>query len=385
MGNCCEKKKKINNDETFKLLEDLLDAKDDNSIGIKITIKDFQKIKLLGKGSFGEVFLVKYIKTNKIYAMKILDKNKVIEGGQVEHTKIERDLLVNINCPFIVDIKFAFQDKDNLYIITEFMQGGELFFHLHKEKRFTNDKAKFYVAEIVAAIEYLHKKKIVYRDLKPENVLISDTGHVKLTDFGLSKIFKKSKEKAYTICGTPQYLAPEVIISEDGYDSTVDWWSLGCVLYELLIGRAPFRICLGDSLNEDLYKKKILIPDYVCEDAKDLITKLLVVEPKKRLGYGENGAKKIKHHPFFKGINWDDVWNQRINPPFIPDLKDETDLSYFDTVFTNEQVSGSNSDLSGLSLDCNTFKGFTYVTDSYGSELMIMSKPCDNDDLDNNT
>ena len=385
MGNCCEKKKKINNDETFKLLEDLLDAKDDNSIGIKITIKDFQKIKLLGKGSFGEVFLVKYIKTNKIYAMKILDKNKVIEGGQVEHTKIERDLLVNINCPFIVEIKFAFQDKENLYIITEFLQGGELFFHLHKEKRFTNDKAKFYVAEIVAAIEYLHKKKIVYRDLKPENVLISDTGHVKLTDFGLSKIFKKSKEKAYTICGTPQYLAPEVIISEDGYDSTVDWWSLGCVLYELLIGRAPFRICLGDSLNEDLYKKKILIPDYVCEDAKDLITKLLVVEPKKRLGYGENGAKKIKHHPFFKGINWDDVWNQRINPPFIPDLKDETDLSYFDTVFTNEQVSGSNSDLSGLSLDCNTFKGFTYITDSYGSELMIMSKPCDNDDLDNNT
>ena len=385
MGNCCEKKKKINKDETFKILENLLDVKDDNSIEIKITIKDFQKIKLLGKGSFGEVFLVKYIKTNKIYAMKILDKNKVIEGGQVEHTKIERDLLVNINCPFIVEIKFAFQDKENLYIITEFLQGGELFFHLHKEKRFTNDKAKFYVAEIVVAIEYLHKKKIVYRDLKPENVLISDTGHVKLTDFGLSKIFKKSKEKAYTICGTPQYLAPEVILSENGYDSTIDWWSLGCVLYELLIGRAPYRICLGDSLNEDLYKKKILIPDYVCEDAKDLITKLLVIEPKKRLGYGENGAKKIKHHPFFKGINWDDVWNQKINPPFIPDLKDETDLSYFDTVFTNEQVSGSNSDISGLSMDCNTFKGFTYVTNSYESELMIMSKPYENDDLENNT
>ena len=385
MGNYCEKKKKINKDETFKILENLLDVKDDNSIEIKITIKDFQKIKLLGKGSFGEVFLVKYIKTNKIYAMKILDKNKVIEGGQVEHTKIERDLLVNINCPFIVEIKFAFQDKENLYIITEFLQGGELFFHLHKEKRFTNDKAKFYVAEIVVAIEYLHKKKIVYRDLKPENVLISDTGHVKLTDFGLSKIFKKSKEKAYTICGTPQYLAPEVILSENGYDSTIDWWSLGCVLYELLIGRAPYRICLGDSLNEDLYKKKILIPDYVCEDAKDLITKLLVIEPKKRLGYGENGAKKIKHHPFFKGINWDDVWNQKLNPPFIPDLKDETDLSYFDTVFTNEQVSGSNSDISGLSMDCNTFKGFTYVTDSYESELMIMSKPYENDDLENNT
>lgn len=377
MGNCCKKKK----DVTFDLIENLLDNKEDNPLGIKLKVKDFQKIKLLGKGSFGEVFLVQSKKTNRVYAMKVLEKNKVIENRQVEHTKIERDLLVRTKCPFIIDIKFAFQDSENLYIITEFLPGGELFFHLNKERRFTNEKAKFYIAEIILAIEYLHSKKMLYRDLKPENVLISKTGHIKLTDFGLSKIFHKSKEKAYTICGTPQYLAPEIVLSKEGYDSTVDWWSLGCVFYEMLIGRAPYKIILGDSLNEELYNKRILIPDYVTDEASDLIKKLLMVNPKKRLGYGEDGAKKIKQHPYFKGVNWDNVWYQKIDPPFVPNLKDETDLTYFDQTFTNEKINSGDSDISGISLNNNTFKGFTYVADSFGNELMVMNKS--NDDSNN--
>ena len=376
MGNCCKKK---NED----LLESFLANKDDNPFGIKLKVTDFQKLKLLGKGSFGEVYLVKFKKNNKLYAMKILDKNDIIEKHQEEHTKIERDLLTRINCPFIVNIKFAFQDKDNLYIITEFMQGGELFFHLHKEKRFKDEKAKFYIIEIILAIEYLHKNKMLYRDLKPENVLIDTNGHIKLTDFGLSKIIQKPKEKAYTICGTPQYLAPEVL-SDKGYDCTVDWWSLGCVLYELLVGRSPFRILLGDSLNEDFYKKKILIPDYVSDEAQDLITKLLIINPLKRLGYGEDGANKIKQHPYFKGINWDDAWNLKLKPPFIPNLSNETDLKYFDNMITDEKLN-SDSDLSGIStLNSNShkdFKGFTYVADSMGNELMIMDNS--NDDSTN--
>ena len=376
MGNCCKKK---NED----LLESFLANKDDNPFGIKLKVTDFQKLKLLGKGSFGEVYLVKFKKNNKLYAMKILDKNDIIEKHQEEHTKIERDLLTRINCPFIVNIKFAFQDKDNLYIITDFMQGGELFFHLHKEKRFKDEKAKFYIIEIILAIEYLHKNKMLYRDLKPENVLIDTNGHIKLTDFGLSKIIQKPKEKAYTICGTPQYLAPEVL-SDKGYDCTVDWWSLGCVLYELLIGRSPFRILLGDSLNEDFYKKKILIPDYVSDEAQDLITKLLIINPLKRLGYGEDGAYKIKQHPYFKGINWDDAWNLKLKPPFIPNLSNETDLKYFDNMITDEKLN-SDSDLSGIStLNSNShkdFKGFTYVADSMGNELMIMDNS--NDDSTN--
>ena len=376
MGNCCKKK---NED----LLESFLANKDDNPFGIKLKVSDFQKLKLLGKGSFGEVYLVKFKKNNKIYAMKILDKNDIIEKHQEEHTKIERDLLTRINCPFIVNIKFAFQDKDNLYIITDFMQGGELFFHLHKEKRFKDEKAKFYIIEIILAIEYLHKNKMLYRDLKPENVLIDINGHIKLTDFGLSKIIQKPKEKAYTICGTPQYLAPEVL-SDKGYDCTVDWWSLGCVLYELLVGRSPFRILLGDSLNEDFYKKKILIPDYVSDEAQDLITKLLIINPLKRLGYGEDGANKIKQHPYFKGINWDDAWNLKLKPPFIPNLSNETDLKYFDNMITDEKLN-SDSDISGIStLNSNShkdFKGFTYVADSMGNELMIMDNS--NDDSTN--
>ena len=368
MGNCCKKK----NDT---LLDMFLDNKDGNPLGISLKINDFQRLKLLGKGSFGEVYLSKLRINDKIYAMKILNKNFIRESHQEEHTKIERDLLSRINCIFIVAIKFALQDKDNLYIISEFMQGGELFFHLRKEKRFTNEKARFYLVEIILALEYLHNNKMIYRDLKPENILIDKTGHIKLTDFGLSKILKKPKEKAYTICGTPQYLAPE-IISNKGYDYSVDWWSLGCVLYEMLVGRAPYKILFGDSLNEEIYKKRVLFPDYVNEEAQDLINKLLILNPKKRLGFGDGGANKIKQHPFFKGINWIDAWNKKLKPPFIPLLKDETDLSYFDCMFTEEKISSEESDISGITLNTNNtyFKGFTYVANSMGSELMIMNK-----------
>ena len=371
MGNCCKKKKK------GFLLDDFLDDKDDNPIVIKLKVNDFQKIKLLGKGSFGQVYLVRLKNNNKIYAMKILDKFVVRESHQEEHTKIERDLLSRTNCCFIVNIKFAFQDLEKLYLITEFMQGGELFFHLHKEKRFSNEKAKFYLIEIILAIEYLHKNKMIYRDLKPENILLDKTGHIKLTDFGLSKILNKPKDKAYTICGTPQYLAPE-ILSDKGYDSTVDWWSLGCVFYEMLIGRAPFKISLGDSLNEDIYKKEILIPDYVSEKAQDLINKLLVVNPKKRLGFGADGANKIKKHPYFKDVNWVDAWNKKLNPPFIPKLENDLDLTYFDTMFTEEKLNSEDSDISGITLNNNNdFKGFTFVANSMNSELMTMNKSSD--------
>ena len=186
MGNCCKKKKEealIEQEDVEKVIYN-----DDNPLGIKLKAEDFEKYKLLGKGSFGDVFLVKFKSNNQYYAMKILDKKTVVSYNQEEHTKSERDLMVKVNCPFIIDIKFAFQDKQNLYLLTEFMQGGELFFHLYREKRFNNEKAKFYAIEIILAIEFLHKKNMMYRDLKPENVLIDKKGHIKLTDFGLSKI-----------------------------------------------------------------------------------------------------------------------------------------------------------------------------------------------------
>jgi serine/threonine protein kinase len=286
--------------------------------------------------------------------------------------------MVRINCPFIVNIKFAFQDAVSLYIITEFMQGGEMFFHLHKEKKFSDEKTKFYVVEMILAIEFLHKNKMLYRDLKPENIMIDANGHIKLTDFGLSKMVKKTKEKAFTICGTPQYLAPE-ILSDDGYDNSVDWWSLGCVMYEMLVGAAPFKIPKGSYLSADLYKKKVNIPEYVTPEAKDLIKQLLVPNPKRRLGYGVDGAKKIKEHKYFEDIDWDDAWNQKLTPPFIPQLNGETDLRYFDKMFTNEQIEGSKvSEAPSSIVPSNDFKGFTYVTDSAKVELMESTKVDEN-------
>ena len=331
---------------------------------------------MLGKGSFGEVLLVKLKANNKYYAMKILIKKQVKLRHQEIHTKAERDLMVKINCPFIVNIKFAFQDESKLYIITEFMQGGEMFFHLHKEKRFSEEKTRFYIAEIVMAIDFLHKNKMLYRDLKPENIMIDANGHIKLTDFGLSKMIKKQKEKAFTICGTPQYLAPE-ILSDDGYDDSVDWWSLGCVMYEMLVGRAPFKIPKGTYLNADLYKKKISLPDQISSEAKDLISQLLVPNPKKRLGYGPDGGKKIKSHPYFEGIDWDEAWNRQLIPPFVPTLKCETDLSYFDKMFTEEKIDGSKVSEVSSSISNSEYKGFTFVTNSVSTELMDMKNTSD--------
>jgi serum/glucocorticoid-regulated kinase 2 len=371
MGNCCKKKDSDSN------LDELVDNQESNPLGIKLTFHDFEKLKVLGKCSFGEVLLVKLKANNKYYAMKILIKKQVKLRHQEVHTKAERDLMVRINCPFIVNIKFAFQDNINLYIITEFMQGGEMFFHLHREKRFSNEKTRFYVIEMILAIEFLHKNKMFYRDLKPENIMVDASGHIKLTDFGLSKMVKKHKDKAFTICGTPQYLAPE-ILSDEGYDGTVDWWSLGCVMFEMLSGKAPFRIPKGTYLSADLYKKKISLPDYVTPEAKDLVSQLLVTNPKKRLGYGTDGAKKIKEHPYFEGINWEDAWNRKLQPPFVPKLKGETDLSYFDKMFTDEKIDGSKVSEVPSSIDNSEYKGFTFVTNSVTMELMEMKKTEEN-------
>ena len=376
MGNCCKKKGVVEPTS----MDEFMNTNEDNPLGIKLTFHDFIKLKVLGKGSFGEVLLVKLKANNKYYAMKILIKKQVKLRHQEVHTKTERDLMVKINCPFIVNIKFAFQDEFKLYIITEFMQGGEMFFHLHKEKKFSNEKTRFYIIELILAIEFLHKNNMLYRDLKPENIMIDANGHIKLTDFGLSKMVTKSKEKVFTICGTPQYLAPE-ILSDDGYDNSVDWWSLGCVMYEMLVGKAPFRIPKGSYLTADLYKKKITIPEHVTPEAKDLISQLLVPNPKNRLGYGKDGAQKIKAHSYFEGINWNDAWERKLEPPLVPQLENETDLSYFDKMFTEEKIEGSNvSEVPSSTIlsQTNDYKGFTYVTNSVSTELMTMKKTEEN-------
>ena len=340
---CCQKKKPehlldkndqgskdqiITDEKDTKIDEEMTnkEQEQDQALNVKVTYNDFEPIKLLGRGSFGEVLLVRLKANKKVYAMKILNKNILKLKKQELHTKTERDLMVKINCPFIVNIKSAFQDTTKLYLVSEFMQGGDMFFHLHDGQIivFNNEKAKFYILELVLALECLHKHNMVYRDLKPENILLDEKGHVKLTDFGLSKILETESDKAFTICGTPQYLAPEVLLKK-GYDKAVDWWSLGCVMYEMLTGRLPFPIKRGIKLNAQLYERGVDYPSILTKEAKDLIQKLLVVDPTKRLGSGPNGSVNIKNHSFFKGVNWKEAWDKKIKPPFIPKLSNDTD------------------------------------------------------------
>ena len=362
MGKCCSKlwgksqsslDEPLNHDEIDKIFQKTSLTR--NSLNIRtqtsitrppqslilsqeISKKDFEIIKTIGRGSFGKVLLVKYSKDLHLYAMKVLKKDFIKQTNQVMHTKTEREILARVDHEFIVQLKFAFQTLDKLYLVTDFMQGGELFYHLHREGRFSEIKTRFYICEFILAIEYLHQNQIIYRDLKPENILLDGFGHLKLADFGLSKfVLNNDNNRAYTICGTPEYLAPE-ILSGVGYDKTVDWWSLGCLIFEMLCGISPFKYNKDVKLEMKLYEKKIDIPNFFSESAKNIVLSLLQVDPKTRLGNGKDDAESIKKHEFFKDIDWDEVLKKKIVSPFKPVLKSREDLKYFDKLFTDEAI-----------------------------------------------
>ena len=386
---CCQKKKKDilleNNVEKNEMMVPsyTLENESDSHQNVKMTFSDYEPLKLLGRGSFGEVLLVRLKASKKLYAMKILNKNLLKIKGQQAHTMTERNLMVKINSPFIVNIKSAFQDDTKLYIVSEFMQGGDMFYHMHDGQIiiFNNEKTKFYIMELVLSLEALHNHKMVYRDLKPENILLDSKGHVKLTDFGLSKILDEGNDKAFTICGTPQYLAPEILLRK-GYDKAVDWWSLGCVMYEMLSGKLPYAIKRGAKMSIKIYDQEVQYPNSMNKDAKDFIQKLLTINPSERLGSGPNGIEDIKNHPFFKGINWKDAEMQKIKPPFIPKLKSETDLRYFDTMFTEEPINSQQKKEGTRERSrepSNEYTGFTYVTNSVSNELMTLAKTSGDD------
>ena len=217
---------------------------------------------------------------------------------------------------------------------------------------------------------------MIYRDLKPENILIDYQGHIKLTDFGLSKIVQSREEKNYTICGTIQYIAPEIIGGE-GYDESVDWWSLGIIMFEMLTGKLPFKFRYDTQPNLNIYKKKVVYPSWMEENAKDLIINLLTIEPDKRLGSGKNGAENIKKHPFFSDVDWDKALNKKLKPPFIPKIEDETDIKYFEKSLAESPIfSDSSTDLmfkAEENEEEEDYDGFTFVAKSY-KELKDMEK-----------
>ena len=350
---CCQKKKSSISKESInnalyndKLVPNLsISEPSTNRTSVRTTrssldnsntsLKDFKTLKILGKGSYGKVYLVKNINTNKIYAMKILDKQFLLEKNQITHTKTERIALEKLKHPFIVKLNYAFQDFKNLYFITEFLQGGELFYHLRKKSGFKEKAVKFYMSQVLLALEFMHDNNYIYRDLKPENIMIDKQGNIKLTDFGLSKILKPN-ETTYTLCGTAEYLAPEIIFGK-GYDKTCDWFSFGVVIFEMFCGYHPFGK-KNKKIDPTIYLRKTYIPEKVGKKAKDLIEKLFVGDPKKRLGY--NSADEVKNHPFFHDIDFNKVLNKEYKPPFIPQLDNETDLKYFDQISITEQPKG---------------------------------------------
>ena len=317
----------------------------------KQTIHDYESIKIIGRGAFGEVHVCRNKITDEIVAVKKIKKEVLDNKNQVIHIKNEQLFMSKVKSPWIVELKASFQDYDYLYLVMEYLQGGDLMNILIKKDILTEEEARFYVAEIVLAIESIHKLDCIHRDIKPDNVLIDKSGHIKLTDFGLSKISDKifqnnfeknlnlnnnktkdngkpTHNKNYSCVGTAYYVAPEVL-NKRGYGPEVDWWSLGVIFFEMLVGYVPF--CSKET-NEACYKvlnwkKYLKIPDSarMSREAEDLIFKL-INSPKKRLG--ANGAEEIKSHPFFYGFNWDNILN--IKPPFIPFLRSEYDTSYFD-------------------------------------------------------
>ncbi|KAJ3090648.1 hypothetical protein HK102_003096 [Quaeritorhiza haematococci] len=285
-----------------------------NGARLGFKLSDFEFVKTIGTGTFGRVYLTRYRRTDQYYAMKVLKKVEVVRLKQVEHINSEKQILSQINFPFIVNLLCTFQDDKSLYMLEEYVVGGELFSHLRKAGRFSNDMTRFYAAEIVLAIEYLHSMDIIYRDLKPENLLLDDKGHVKITDFGFAK---KVEDRTWTLCGTPEYLAPEIIQSK-GHGKAVDWWALGILIFEMLAGYPPFFDDNPFGIYEKILAGKIVFPSHFDSSAKDLIKKLLTADRTKRLGNLKAGSEDIKRHKWFRGVDWQGLLNRAVVAPIVP-------------------------------------------------------------------
>jgi serine/threonine protein kinase len=279
----------------------------------------------LGTGSFGRVKIAKNKKTGEYIAMKIMKKIEILKSKQADHIANEIKILSMINHPFVITFGGFTQDERNLYLDLELINGGELFTYLRGVGRFPLDQARFYICQIICIFDYLHSKDIIYRDLKPENILIHKSGYLKLTDFGFAKIVEN---RTYTLCGTPEYLAPEIILNK-GHGKPVDWWTCGILLYEMIAGIDPFSDDDPMMVYQKILKGKIKFPSGFDSNAKSIIKHLLDSDLTKRYGNLKNGVKDITEHRFFKGVEWDKLLKKEIEPPYVPKVKSNDDISNF--------------------------------------------------------
>jgi protein-serine/threonine kinase len=294
--------------------------------------KDFKLILQLGKGSFGFVYLVEKIDSKERFAMKVLDKSIIFHRKIEKYAFTERNILMRINHPFIVRLHFAFQTYEKLALVLDYCPNGDLGQMILREKSFTEEVAKFYICEVILALKELHSHKILFRDLKPDNILIDSEGHLKLTDFGLSKENIDHRTLARSFCGSAAYFAPEMV-KREGHTYSIDWYVLGAILFEMVSGRPPYYSPDRNSLFRNIEKAKLEFSDHLSEEIRDLITKLLIRNPKKRLGSGKKGALEIMEHRFFHGTDWNMVLEKRITPPVFKKIQRIEKKLDFEKVF----------------------------------------------------
>lgn len=333
----------------------------------KVGLDDFNFIAVLGRGNFGKVMLGRSHRTKQLCAVKILKKDMIIENGEIQSMQAEKEVFLIANReqhPFLTNLHCSFQTANRIYFVMEYVSGGDLMWHV-QQGNFSLRRAKFYAAEVLLALKYLHENGIVYRDLKLDNIMLSTEGHIKLADYGLCKPDMWYGKTTNTFCGTPEFMAPE-ILKEQNYTRAVDWWAFGVLVYQMLLGKSPFRGDDEDEVFNAILTDEPLFPIQMASEAVGLLESLLEKNPQERLGSGARDAEEIMEHPYFGNINFDDILNLRVPPPYIPEVKSEEDVSFFDRDFTTEvpRLTPVNS-----VLDSSTqaqFRGFSYVNELSG-------------------
>ncbi|KAG0270060.1 Serine/threonine kinase [Actinomortierella ambigua] len=330
---------------------------------VRYGMDDFHFIAVLGKGNFGKVMLAEDKKNGELFAIKALKKESIVKQDEIESARSEKRIFqvaTKERHPFLTTMHACFQTDTRLYFVMEYVRGGDLMMHIQRDRRFGEQRAKFYGCEVLLALQYFHQNNIVYRDLKLDNIMLAMDGHIKIGDYGLCKENMGYGQTTNTICGTPEFMAPE-ILEEQPYDRAVDWWAFGVLMYEMLLGRAPFSGEEEDDIYDSILEDEPWFPQGFGRHEQALLQSLLVKVPSQRLGSGPTDADEIKAHAYFRNVNFDDVYHKRIRPPFLPTIKSRTDISNFDTEFTSEAPGETPSDYRLNHVEQNMFQGFSYV------------------------
>uniref|UniRef100_A0A8D3BTG6 Protein kinase C n=1 Tax=Scophthalmus maximus TaxID=52904 RepID=A0A8D3BTG6_SCOMX len=340
------------------------------SQGLALGLGDFDLIRVIGRGSYAKVLLVRLKKNEQVYAMKVVKKELVHDDEDIDWVQTEKHVFEQASTnPFLVGLHSCFQTESRLFLVIEYVNGGDLMFHMQRQRKLPEEHARFYAAEICIALNFLHEKGIIYRDLKLDNVLLDHEGHIKLTDYGMCKEGIRPGDTTSTFCGTPNYIAPEILRGED-YGFSVDWWALGVLMFEMMAGRSPFDIITDNpDMNTEEYlfqvilEKPIRIPRSLSVKSAGVLKGFLNKDPKERLGCQvQTGFTDIKSHTFFRSIDWDQLEKKEVTPPFKPQISDDYGLENFDTQFTNEPVQLTPDDEDVIKrIDQSEFEGFEYI------------------------